>query len=436
MNTQTKRNQRIPRVLVVGAGFGGLNVVKSLRRSPCEILLFDRQNHHVFQPLLYQVATGALSPADIAQPIRSIVPGRWNTQVVLGEVEGIDLGARTITIRGETVSYDWLVVAAGVTHAYFGNHGWRDRAPGIKTLDDALELRRRVLLAFEEAELEEDRDSRRAKLTFVIVGGGPTGVELAGALREVAAKTIPKDFRRVDTSTARVLLLESRDRLLPGMSFKASEAARLQLEELGVEVRVGALVTEIDDLAVYFGGEEVPAANVIWAAGVQGSRLAETLGVDLDRQGRVIVEADCSVPNHPEAFVIGDLAAIADPETGQPVPGVAPAALQMGRFVAEVIRSGLVTGGPPTVRRPFHYVDKGTLATVGRSRAVADFGDLTFKGFFAWFLWSTVHILYLVGFRNRLLVMVNWAWQWLLQTRGARLITGSPPVHLKHPVEL
>ena len=436
MADKPKQLGRVPRIGVVGAGFGGLSVVKALRGAPCEILLFDRQNHHLFQPLLYQVATAVLSPADIAHPIRGIVHEQENVQVVLGEVDAINLEARTLTVRGEAVSYDWLVLAAGVTHAYFGNDAWRTRAPGLKTIDDALEIRRRILLAFEEAELEDDPEARRAQLTFVIVGGGPTGVELAGALREIAAKTIPEDFRRVDTSTAQVILLEGADRLLPGMSIEASEAAKHQLEALGVDVRVGALVTDVDELGVRLGDEQVPAANVIWAAGVEGSALARTMDVPLDRQGRVLVEPDCSIPGRPEAFVIGDLAALKDSLTRKPVPGVAQAALQMGQFVGKTIRGGLAAGRPPSMRRPFHYVDKGTMATIGRARAVADIGDLTFKGFFAWFLWSMVHILYLIGFRNRLMVMVNWGWQWLLQARGARLITGSPLMHLKRPVDL
>lgn len=426
----------LPRVVVVGGGFGGLSVTRALKGAPCQVLLFDRQNHHLFQPLLYQVATAALSPADIAQPIRSILRGQGNAQVVMGEVEEVNLQGRAVRVGADDVPYDWLVLAPGVTHAYFGNDHWAHRAPGLKTIDDALEIRRRVLLAFEEAELEDDPGARAAKLTFVIVGGGPTGVELAGALREIAARTIPRDFRRVDTSTARIILMEGQDRLLPGMSPRASARARRYLDRMGVEVRLGTLVTDVDDTTVATGEERVPAANVIWAAGVQGSPLARSLGVELDRQGRVRVEPDCSVPGHPEAFVVGDLASLTDPGTGEPVPGVAQGALQMGRFVGEVIRDALARREPPAVRRPFHYVDKGTMATVGRARAVADMGDLSLGGFPAWILWSTVHVLYLVGFRNRVLVMVNWAWQWLVQTRGARLITGNPRMRLTRPADL
>jgi NADH dehydrogenase len=410
--------------------------VRALRNAPCEVLLFDRQNHHLFQPLLYQVATAALSPADIAQPIRTILRRQKNLQVVMGEVTGIELDRKVIWVRDDEVAYDWLVVAAGATHAYFGNDEWAPHAPGLKTLDDALEVRRRILSAFEAAELEDDPEARRAKLTFVVVGAGPTGVEMAGALREIAARTIPKDFRRVDTATARVILLEGQDAVLPGMSPRASESARRHLERLGVEVRTGAFVTGVDEQSVRVGDQRVATENVIWAAGVQGAALARTLGVELDRQGRVKVEDDCSIPGHPSAFVIGDLAHLNDPATGRPVPGVAQGALQMGRFVGGVIRDAVESGAMPRIRRPFHYVDKGVMATIGKARAVAEFGDITLSGFFAWILWSTVHVLYLVGFRNRLLVMVNWAWQWLVNTRGARLITGSPRVRLKRPVDL
>jgi NADH:ubiquinone reductase (H+-translocating) len=425
-----------PRVVVVGGGFGGLSVTRALRGAPCHIILLDRQNHHVFQPLLYQVATAALSPADIAQPIRSILRGQDNVQVVMEDVESVDLEGKIVRPGSDDVSYDWLVLAPGVTHAYFGNDQWARRAPGLKTIDDALEIRRRMLLAFEEAEREDDLEARQAKLTFVIVGGGPTGVELAGALREIASETIPRDFRRVDTSTTRVILMEGQDRLLPGMSFRASERALRHLERMKVEVRLGAFVTDMNDLAVMVGEVAVPAANIIWAAGVQGSPLASSLGVELDRQGRVLVEPDCSVPGYPEVFVIGDLASLTDPGTGKPVPGVAQGAVQMGRFVGGIIRDALAQGGPPAIRRPFHYVDKGTMATIGRARAVADIGELSFDGFFAWILWSTVHILYLIGFRNRVLVMVNWTWQWLRRSRGARLITGNPRLRIAKPADL
>jgi len=409
--------------------------VRSLKNAACRILLIDRRNHHVFQPLLYQVATAALSPADIAQPVRSILRGQENVQVVLEEVTRVDLQRRTVYLDDDEAPYDWLVLAAGATHAYFGHDDWAPHAPGLKSLEDALEIRRRILSAFEAAEMEDDPDAQRAKLTFVVVGAGPTGVEMAGALREIAARTIPREFRRVDTASTRVVLLEGQDRVLPGMSPEASAGALAQLEALGVEVRTGALVTEVTDGSVTVGDERLPAENVIWAAGVRGAGLARTLGVELDPEGRVVVKADCSVPGHPDAFVVGDMAHLVDPETGRPVPGVAQGALQMGRFVGGVIRDALATGDRLQVHRPFHYVDKGMLATVGKARAVADIRDMTVTGFFAWILWCTVHIFYLVGLRNRVLVVVNWAWHWLVNTRGARLITGSPRVRLKKPAD-
>ncbi len=425
-----------PRVVIVGGGFGGLEAARRLARAPCEVVLIDRRNHHVFQPLLYQVATAALSPADIAAPIRSVLRRQENARVVLGEVSAVDLDRRRVVVEGsETFEYDWLLLAAGVTHTYFGKPGWSERAPGLKTIEDALEIRRRVLLAFEQAELEDDPEARKAKLTFVVVGGGPTGVEMAGALREIAAQTIPDDFRRVDTSTARVILLEGEDRLLPAMSEAAGRGALHHLEAMGVEVRLGTYLTDLDEETVLLGDERLAAANVIWAAGVEAGPLSGSLGVRLDGSGRVEVEPDCSLPGHPEVFVVGDLAAIQDPRTGQPVPGVAQGALQMGRHVAGIIRSEIGRAPPgsrvaaiPGARPPFRYRDKGNMATIGRARAVADLGGRTYSGFFAWFLWSAIHVAFLIGFRNRILVMVNWAWQWLVQARGARLITGASGV--------
>ncbi len=423
----------LPRVVIAGAGFAGMNVASQLRSAPCHIILVDRNNHHVFQPLLYQVATAALSPADIAAPIRGVFRHQKNVSVVMGEVTGVDLEARQVHLGGEAVAYDWLVLAAGATHAYFGHDEWAQVAPGLKSLDDALEIRRRVLLAFEEAELEEDEASRAAKLTFVVVGGGPTGVEMAGALREIAAETIPEDYRRVDTTTARVLLLEGGPRLLGGMSEESSRKALRDLERMGVEVRLDTLVTEVDDGRVSVGEQEVPAANVVWAAGVQGAPLVRRMGAALDRQGRVRVAPDCSIPGHPRAFTVGDLASLADARSGKPVPGVAQGAIQMGRFVGRIIRRELdVEAGVDAGDRPaFTYRDKGSMATIGRSSAVADVAGRSFGGFFAWLLWSVVHVAFLIGFRSKLLVMVNWAWQWFFQARGARLITGSPEIDVK-----
>ncbi len=425
-----------PRVLVIGAGFAGLTLVRGLRNAPCRILLVDRKNHHLFQPLLYQVATAALSPADIAAPIRNVLRRQENTQVILGEAREVDLENRWVQVEEDRIGFDWLVVAAGATHDYFGNPQWAARAPGLKTVDDALEVRRRVLMAFEEAELEDDEGAREAKLTFVIVGGGPTGVEMAGALREIAARTIPRDFRRVDTTNARIILVEGQDRLLPGMSETAGKQALEDLREMGVEVRLGTFVTEVDELAVYAGEKKIPAANVIWAAGVRGEAVARTMGVEVDRVGRVKVGPDCSVPGHPRVFVVGDLAWLVDPVSGRPVPGVAQGAIQEGKYVAETIRRALAVPGPEPHRDPFRYRDKGNLATIGRARAVADLGGRTFRGFPAWLLWSLVHILFLVGFRNKIMVMINWIWQWLVQGRGARLITGSPKIRIRKQVDL
>lgn len=425
-----------PRVVVVGAGFGGLRVVRGLRRSSCEIILVDRNNHHLFQPLLYQVATAALSPADIAAPIRSVLRKQENVQVVLGEASSVDLKDRWVQVGDDQIGYDWLVLAAGATHDYFGNPEWGGRAPGLKTVDDALEVRRRVLLAFEKAELEDDPEARAANLTFVIVGGGPTGVEMAGALREIAANSIPRDFRRVDTTATRVILVEGRDRLLPTMSVASGRRAQRDLEEMGVEVRLETFVTEVEEEAVFAGEERIPASNVIWAAGVRGESIAGTLGVPLDGSGRVTVAPDCSVPGHPEVFVIGDLAYLEDPVTGQAVPGVAQGALQQGEFVARLIRETLLGQGPSDGTRFFRYRDKGDMATIGRAKAVADVGGRTLTGFLAWVLWSVVHILFLIGFRNKILVMINWLWQWIIHGRGARLITGSPEVKLRRQVDL
>lgn len=415
-----------PRIVVVGGGFGGIHAVQRLGNVDADILLIDRKNHHVFQPLLYQVATAALSPGDIAAPIRSVFTSQKNVHVVLGEVTEVDLDARVVTVGDARVRYDWLVLAAGMTHSYFGNDDWQEHAPGLKTVDEALEIRRRMLLAYERAEFEEDPEARSALLTFVVVGGGPTGVEMAGALREIATRTIPRDFRRVDTTTARVILLEGADRLLLGMSEEASQDALEQLQAMGVEVRLNTFVTEVEEEAVVAGKVRIPAANVIWAAGVRGVPLVESMSVERDRQHRVKVDPDCSIPGHPEVFVVGDLAHQLHPDSGEEVPGVAQGAIQMGAFVGKLMARE-ISGGtvPGTAPRPqFRYWDKGSMATIGRARAVADVGGRTFGGFFAWLLWSLIHVTFLIGFRNKLLVLVNWAWQWLVHTRGARLITG------------
>ncbi len=422
---------RRPRVVVVGGGFGGIHTVRQLAKADCEVVLIDRKNHHVFQPLLYQVATAALSPADIAGPIRGVFSRQKNVQVALGEVSRVDLENRVVYVGSRAVRYDFLVLAAGVTHTYFGNPDWEVDAPGLKTLDDAITIRRRMLLAFERAEFEEDAQRRGAELTFVVVGGGPTGVEMAGALREIATRTVVRDFRRVDTSSSKIIVVEGADRVLPGMSEAASKAALEDLRSMGVEVRLNTFVTEVTEDAVYAGDERIPAKNVIWAAGVKAVGLASTLGVEQDRQGRVVVQQDCSVPGYPEVFVVGDLACLTDPRTDQPVPGVAQAAMQMGDFVGAIVaREVPQREVDESGRGRFLYRDKGNMATIGRARAVADIGGRTYRGLFAWILWSMIHVLFLIGYRNKILVLVNWIWQWLLQARGARLITDALPSHV------
>ena len=418
-------NEHRPHVVILGGGFAGLQAARALARAPVRVTLVDRRNHHLFQPLLYQVATASLSPADIASPIRSVLRKQKNVQVWLGDVEDIGTAARTVLLQDGALTYDYLVVATGVAHAYFGHPEWEACAPGLKTVDDAVEMRRRFLTAFEAAEREADPEARRRLLTFVIVGAGPTGVELAGAMVEIARQVMPTDFRAVDTSSARVLLLEGAPRVLPSYHEDSSGRAQRQLEALGVEVRTGAFVTDIGPDRVRVGDEEIAAGNVFWAAGVAASPVGAALGVPLDRSGRVHVGPDCSIPGHPEVFVIGDLASFE--QNGDPIPGVAPAAMQMGRYVGRAIASDLKGGE----RKPFHYVDKGALATIGRAAAVAEFGRLHISGLPAWLVWVGVHIMYLIGFRNRILVMIQWAWAWLFYQRGIRLITGETSLQLR-----
>lgn len=420
------RMDKLPHVVIVGGGFGGLNCARTLGRAPVRVTLIDRRNFHLFQPLLYQVATASLSPADIASPIRTILRRQKNVQVWMGKVVDVDVEARQIELEdGVRSGYDYLVLATGATHAYFGHDEWASFAPGLKTVDDATEMRRRFLLAFESAEREADPEARRRLLTFVIVGAGPTGVELAGAMAEIARQVMPRDFRSIDTTATRILLLEGKDRVLPGYPATLSAKAQAHLEKLGVEVRTGALVTNIRKDCVMIGDERVGAENVFWAAGVSASKLGSRLGASTDRAGRVEVEPDCSVPGHPNVFVIGDLATL-EREDGSPVPGVAQGAIQMGRHVARTIRRDL-SGRP---RRPFHYVDKGDLATIGRAAAVARIWKLRISGLPAWLIWVVVHIYYLIGFRNRTLVMLQWAWAYLTYQRGIRLITGDRGVEL------
>lgn len=411
-------------VVILGAGFGGLYAAKALRSADVRVTLVDRRNHHTFQPLLYQVATAGLNPSDIAIPIRRILRHQRNAEVLLAEATAIDVGQKKVVFADGELAYDVLVVAVGATHSYFGHDDWARRAPGLKSVEDALEMRRRVLFAFEAAERETDPVRRRAYLTFVIVGAGPTGVELAGALSEIARHTLRGDFRHIDPSDARVLLLEGGPRVLPTYVEELGERARSQLVSLGVDVRTSAKVTEIDERGVALGSERIDASVVLWAAGVAASPLARTLGVPLDRAGRVLVRPDLTIPGHDDVYVIGDLAAVA--QDGRPVPGVAPAAIQEARSAAENIRRRL--RGEP--RRPFRYRDKGALATIGRAAGIADFGRLKLSGLLAWLAWLLVHIFFLIGFRNRFLVLFEWAWSYVTFERGARLITGETPARL------
>lgn len=410
-----------PHVVILGGGFGGLKAARRLRRAPVRVTLIDRRNHHLFQPLLYQVATAALNPGDIAYPIRAALRRQENVRVLLAEARAIDVAQNKVILDNGELGYDYLIVATGATHSYFGHDEWARHAPGLKTVEDALEIRKRVYLAYEAAERESDPDRQCEWLTFVVVGAGPTGVELAGALAEIGLHTLAEDFRAVDPTHVRVLLLEGADRVLPTYPAKLSAKARAQLERVGVEVRTGAFVTSIDDGGVDVGSERICARTVLWAAGVQASPLARSLGVPLDRAGRVLVDADLSIPGHPEVFVVGDLAAARS--DGREVPGVAQGAIQGGEHAAKNIRRAL----DGKAYEPFHYRDKGSLATIGRAAAVADLGRLRFSGFWAWVVWWLVHVMFLVGFRNRILVMFSWAWSYVTFQRGARLITGTTP---------
>lgn len=411
-----------PRVVVVGAGFGGLACVQALATTPVEITLVDRRNYHLFQPLLYQVATAALSPADIAWPIRAILRGQSNVEVQLGRVTGVDRKRRMVLLEdGRMLPFDMLVIATGARHAYFGHDEWEAVAPGLKKIDDATLIRQRVLLAFERAEASDDPAERRALLTFVVVGGGPTGVEMAGALAELARHALAKDFRRIDPRSARVVLVEAGPALLATMPASLQERTRTTLTGLGVEVRLGAPVTACDERGVVVAGERIAAANVVWAAGVIASPAASWLGVAQDRAGRTIVGPDLALADDPRIFVIGDTAAV--PAPLGPVPGNAPAAKQMGRHVAAAIRALVTTGCKPP--GPFRWRNPGSLATIGRGAAVVDLGRLRFSGFPAWLFWAVAHVWFLIGWKNRLSVGATWAWSYLTYDRGARLITGA-----------
>lgn len=413
----------IPHVVIVGGGFGGLYAARALQRAPVRVTIVDRRNYHLFQPLLYQVATATLSPADIARPIRQIVRKQRDTEVLLAEVRDVDTRGRAVVLTdGRRIDYDFLVVATGAVDQYFGHDEWAPIAPGLKTIDDATEIRRRFLLAFEAAEQQTDPAVRQALLTFVVVGGGPTGVEMAGAFAEMAQHTLRKEFRNVDPAAARVLLLEGGKRLLAAYGDELSDRAREQLEDLGVEVRLESIVTDIEVGAVYVGEERIPAYNVVWAAGVAASPLGRALGAPTDRMGRVQVEPDLSVPGCPEVFAIGDLASITPDTPGAtPLPGVAQVAIQGGQAAAANILRSL----RGQKRQPFHYRDKGSMATIGRAKAIAQIGAVKLSGLVAWLAWLFIHLFFLIGFRNRVAVMMEWAWSYLTWQRGARLITGD-----------
>ncbi len=428
-----KSPDRLPHVVIVGSGFGGLTVAKGLAGdSRARVTLIDQRNHHLFQPLLYQVATAGLSPADIAAPIRAILAGAENIDSVLARVDGIDLKNHQIRAGDLRWNYDFLVMACGARHSYFGNPSWEEHAPGLKTLEQATEIRRRVLLAFELAEREADPLLSRRWMTFIVVGGGPTGVELAGAIAEIARYTLEKDFRRIDPTRTQVILVEGGPRILGSFNEKLSRRAARDLETLGVQILTSTRVTEINERGAAIGSEFLEAGTVIWAAGVKPSSTGEMLGCELDPAGRVKVAADLTIAGYPEVFVLGDQAHARD-ETGAPLPGLAPVAMQQGRYVARILRAELRAkrafarndaerGSSSKLRPPFRYVDKGQMATIGRKRAVVQFGRLRFGGFLAWLAWLTIHIFYLIGFKNRFFVLWQWTWSYLTFQRGARLI--------------
>ena len=410
-----------PKVVIIGGGFGGLSAAKTLANKPVDVTLIDRKNHHVFQPLLYQVATAVLSPGEIAQPIRRILHKFKNIEVILGDAIGFDKEKNKITLTdGFELSYDYLIIAAGARHAYFGHDDWEREAPGLKTIEDAVEIRRRVLLAFEYAEREAYLTGKQRQLNFVVVGGGPTGVELAGAIADIARQALAKDFMAIDTRKAKVMLFEGSDRVLGTFAYDLADSAKSQLESTGVEVRLNSFVTDVEPGRVKVGDEWINCDVVLWATGVAASPLGKALGREVDKAGRVLVEPDLTVKGFKNIFVIGDMAALLQ-ENGEPVPGVSPAAMQMGRATAKNILRDLK--GEP--REGFRYVDKGSMATIGRSKAIAEAAGFKFKGFIAWMMWLFLHVYFLIGFRNRFAVMFSWFWAYLTRERSARLITGD-----------
>jgi NADH dehydrogenase len=421
------RTMTNPRVVIVGAGFGGLTAAKALAGSSFDVTVIDQHNYHLFQPLLYQVATAGLSPADIASPIRGILAPARNVNVVLGQVSGVDTARREAIAEGRRIAYDHLIIATGAQHAYFGHDDWAASAPGLKTIDDATYIRRRILLAFEKAETETDPHERARLLNFVVVGGGPTGVEMAGAIAELANRALAKDFRSIDPRCARVILVEAAPRLLTPFEPSLSEAAKLSLAQLGVEVRLGAAVTAVDAAGVSIGAERIEARTVIWGAGVMASPAGRWLGAETDRAGRVKVAPDLTVPGHPDIFVIGDTAALNGAD-GKPLPGVAPVAKQQGQYVADLLTAR--QAGKSVA--PFRYRDFGSLATIGRKRAIVQMGRFKLNGFIAWVLWSVAHIYFLIGFRNRLVVATNWLWNYITFQRGTRLITGMSGARMEN----
>ena len=418
-----------PHVIIIGAGFGGLEAAKKLACKDVRVTVIDRTNYHLFQPLLYQVATAALSPADIAAPVRAILSKCRNVEVILAEVQSVDVETKKVKTVDLEIDYDYLIIATGARHSYFGHNEWEKLAPGLKSLEDAIELRRRILLAFEYAEKTPDEAARRAAMNFVIIGGGPTGVEMAGAIAEISRYTMARDFRHINPSEARVILIEGEPRLLAAYPPDLSESARKQLADLGVEVRTSTRATNLTDAGVQIGDEFIPCRVKIWAAGNNASFVGKTLGVPSDRAGRVIVNDDLTIPGRPEVQVIGDLANFPH-QTGQPLPGISPVAMQQGRHAARNVLA-MIKGRKP---QRFRYWDKGTMATIGRNKAVADLKFVHLSGLPAWLAWLFVHIVFLVGFRNRLLVLVQWAWAYLTFDKGARLITRNFQAEQRPPV--